>query len=443
MANFLTEKYLSACTVAGSRLTTASSELPLPAAFERNFGGALLDRPLFVPRSEVYAFAADLASVFSLLCSLPDRLFDGDLARYCAALGVDERLAGLILRDATGAPPLYGRADAYHDGERFQLLEFNLGSELGGAEIAQLNRAWLGVPAFRRFAEAHGLDHVDTDARIADTLRAAAAPVTGGGEPVVGLIESRGGLSGHSQVFPSIQESLRSQGLDVELGEIQELRSERGKLTLRGRPLDLVLRYFVAGELMGEPDDTATLDLVLDAHRSGRTVLFTPLESGLFASKANLALLHDPRTRATFTPAEAAVVDRTVPWTRSLPAGDLPDDLLDQCRAERESLILKPGLGYGADGAVVGWESDDAEWSRALTRADGQDLVVQRRVRPADEAVIEARTGTVGNWAANWGVFVDAEGYAGSFVRALQPVDGSVISFFANDRTKATCVFHH
>ena len=63
---------------------------------------------------------------------------------------MDERLAELMRLGATGHPELYGRADAYHDGTSYKLLEFNVGSELGGIDAAQVNRALLNVDVLPR-----------------------------------------------------------------------------------------------------------------------------------------------------------------------------------------------------------------------------------------------------------------------------------------------------
>ncbi|HEX5404676.1 MAG TPA: hypothetical protein VFX16_20495 [Pseudonocardiaceae bacterium] len=435
MQNIVTKQYLieSASSV---DLRNAAHDLPLPEAFAKSYGLVQLDQPLFVSEPEITAFAADLASIFEILVSLPIRLFDGDLRRYTAALNMDGRLAELMCLGATGAPPLYARADAYHDGTSFKLLELNVGSELGGVDTAQVNRAFLAVPAFAEFAQRHHLGHVDTLVRLAAELRRIGSAVTSD-EPVVALIESTGGLAAHEHVFAAIQEALRDQGISLLLGEIHELGDDNGKLTLRGTPLDVVLRYFVAGELV---DDRAKLSMIVRAHEAGRTALYTPLEGAIFASKGSLAMLHDPAVRATFTARERAVVDRVVPWTRPLGTRDGQDELFERCQADRENLVLKPGIGYGGVGTVVGHSVTDEQWAQALLDRRTGDHVVQRRVRPRGEPVLNADTGVVEEWTANWGIFVDSAGYAGGFVRALRPNDGSVVSY-SNPGTRGTAIF--
>ncbi|WP_254667901.1 hypothetical protein [Streptomyces griseus] len=416
--------------------------MELPAVYADSFGQVLLDRPLFVERSEIEAFADDLHKLYSVMVSLPDRLYGGDLRAYCRAIGMDDALAGLMCRGARTAPVLHARADAYHDGERFWLLELNVGSELGGTDTAQQNRAFLDVPEFADFAERHGLGHLDTVPRVAEALRRAAGPVTSG-EPVIALIESTGGIAAHEHVFLAVREAMAEHGIRLLLGEIQELGERNGKITLRGTPLDVVLRYFVAGEIAGDPAAQDVLDTLLRADEAGTTALFLGLDSGVYASKGSLALFHDPEVRSALTPSELAVVDRTVPWTRLLDpglnhAGDR-SGLLERCRDERADLVLKPGVGYGGVGTVIGHRVGDEQWAEALASADG-DAVVQRRVVPAAEPVVDALSGRTEDWAANWGVFVDEGGYAGGFVRALKPTDGAVISF-SNPGTRSSCVF--
>jgi hypothetical protein len=442
--NQVTAEYIDECFGKSSSLRRAAAEIVLPHTYSRSYGKLMLARPLFVDHAAITGFADDLTALLTLLTSLPARCFDGDLERYCAALGMDERLADLMRLGATGHPELYGRADAYHDGTSFKLLEFNVGSELGGIDAAQVNRAFLNVASFRDFADRHQLAYVDTAAVLADALRAAAHRVTSSGEPVVALLEGPGGLKEHEHVFVAIQEAMRGHGIDLLLGEIDQVGFRNGKAMLDGIPVDVVLRYFAAGQLLDYPTSRGALDMLMRAHRTGDTVLFTPLESGLFASKTCLALVHDPHLREELTVAERELVDRIVPWTRMVGTGIAADrlELLDACRAQREALILKPGVGYGGVGAVLGREVSDREWSEILIAVKDQDYVVQRIVSPASEPVCNPDTGVLEDWRANWGVFTTRAGYAGAFVRALQIHDGSVISY-SNPGTRGACVYSY
>jgi hypothetical protein len=442
----VTERYLRECADARSPLRGAFDELVLPPTYVDTFGDLLLSRPLFAEHSAMSAFADDLGALFDLLTSLPERCFNGDLDRYCVALGIDERQSELMRSGATGRPERYSRADAYHDGTRFRLLEFNVGSELGGIDAAQMNRAFMDVPAFADFARRERLAYVDTAAVLADELRRAARRVGASGDPVVALIEAPGALEEHAPVFAAIEEAMRRYGISLLLGEIQQLSTRRGKLVLDGAELDVLLRYYTAEQLLDYPDAAEAVRMVARAHRDGATALFTSLECGLVESKANLALLHDPRHRASFTSAELALVDRIVPWTRAVGIGAAtPGDraaLVAHCRERRDSLILKRGVGCGGAGALLGRELTDRAWSEALEAIAGQDYIAQEVVVPAPEPVLDQATGEIELWQANWGIFATDDGYAGAFVRALRERDGAIITY-GNRGTRGTCVFTH
>jgi len=93
MVNAGTEQYLQECLRAGSALRSAARDLVLPDTYADSYGKLLLDRPLLIPADDIHFFGDDLRGLFRLLVSLPDRLFDGDLAGYCAAVSLDSRLS--------------------------------------------------------------------------------------------------------------------------------------------------------------------------------------------------------------------------------------------------------------------------------------------------------------------------------------------------------------
>jgi hypothetical protein len=85
-------RYVDACA-SDLELRGAARQLVLPPTYAASFGDLLLDRPMFVAEREVTSFADDLAALFGILVSIPGILFDGDLRRYCSALGMDDGLA--------------------------------------------------------------------------------------------------------------------------------------------------------------------------------------------------------------------------------------------------------------------------------------------------------------------------------------------------------------
>jgi hypothetical protein len=395
--------------------------------FNAAYGGRLLQRPLFAPAGELHAIADELTALFGLLADLPDRMFNGDFDRYCAAVGIDEPRARYLRRFAGRRPPLYGRADLYHDGESFKVLEFNVGSAMGGTDRAQVAEALLRTGPFNAFAQEHGLDYVHTGRQVAQTLREVAAPLTGGADPVVAFIDPDEGLPRFLPQVLAFQEMMRGLGLEVILGEVSQVRDRGGRLHLQGRPIDVVLRYFSESELIQRPDGERSVEPIFRAHEEGRVILWTGLESQLINNKGSLALLADHDCRQRLSPREIALVDRVLPWTRLLT--DAPSDadgaevdLLEYCREHRAELILKPSLEYGGSGIVVGWQADKRSWTDALLAGIKRGDIVQRRVVPREEPVVSAETSRAEAWTAVWGVYLTPAGYGGTHIRAV-PAD--------------------
>ncbi len=442
----VTAGYLTAALTEGSPLSTAVRRARFQPAFLELYGDRLLSRPLFSRESEIQELADDVVRLFDMLVSLPERLFKGDLEQYCAALGLRGRRAAMHCRGATPRPRLHGRVDAYRDETSFKVLEMNLSANLGGMGLAETNRAYLEIDEFREFATEHRLSYVRTGERIAAAVRRAAEPVCSGGEPVVALLEAPGALQLYGLHLRSVQEVLRQHGLDVRLGELDQVSERGGRLRLDGAPIDVVFRGFAADQMLHHPGGDELVEPILRAHEQGSSVLFTTWYDAMFGNKRNLALLSEARWRGAFSTEDATLIDRRVPWTRSLRGdllgiGEKEVDLIDYCRQHREKLVIKPSVGFSGWGAVAGWTASDSEWTRALTACAAEDYIVQQRVVPRAEPVHDPETALVEDWDVNWGVFLTDQGYSGMYIRSLRPSDGGIIGHYANSRSCATGAF--
>ncbi|HEX7196786.1 MAG TPA: hypothetical protein VF364_08135, partial [Candidatus Limnocylindria bacterium] len=85
----------------------------------------------------------------------------------------------------------------------------------------------------------------------------------------------------------------------------------------------------------------------------------------------------------------------------------------------------------------------DAEWAEVLKACEGGRFVVQRRVVPNAEPVIDPNTREVVDWSAIWGVFLTPQGYGGTCIRALPADGGAVIGHGASTTTKLATVFSY
>lgn len=442
----VTRSYLHKCMDPATGMRKVMRRVNLPYALAEEIGKRLLNRPLFVEQQLMQQATADITRLYSLLASLPERLFGGDMAAYCTALRIDEGKAKLIGPSRVAFPPMYGRADMYHDGNSFKLLEFNAGSDHGGINTAgQLARTLADTEPFTSFAEEFGLRFVDTGALMAGKLRELARSVKPDGEPAIALLDGPGGMKRFAPVWRSMREMMRSFGLDFHIGEIEEVEEKNGRLFLRGARIDAVLRHFSTNELMSG-DAESMLRPIHRAREAGHLALCVPLESELISNKGCLALLADPAAQPSLSVADRELIARLIPWTRLIPRtptgfGYGFRELVAEARERKDSLILKPVDDYGGSGVMAGWAVGDAEWSAALESAYVRGAVIQERVTPNPVPVPDARSGVAKGWQPVWGVFVNPDGYSGSSARAIPEGSSPIIGMTATKSARLGPVF--
>ncbi|MGC5342623.1 hypothetical protein [Streptomyces sp. DT171] len=444
----VTEAYLQECLADGGGMRDVVSRTRFPPAFQECWGARMLARPMFVPEGELAAAVGDIETVFTLLGSLPFRLFDGDVDHYCSLLGIAPDKAAVLRRFASTGPVRYGRADLYHDGRDFKLLEFNVASDLGGTDRAEMQRSLLDTEPFGEFARRHGLGYVHTGEEIVRALRGACRPTAGERTPRVALVCARGGLARFGHLLLAFRETLHRLGLPIALAELDDVTESAGALRVAGAPVDAVFRFFTVDDVCADTRAARRAEPILRAHEEGRAVLWTPMDSSLYSNKGALSLLSDPGHGSVFTDAERRAVDRLLPWTRLLAdgptrVGDRTVDMLDHCVERRTELIAKPLRDFGGTGILVGWELSPHAWESALRDAVKDHFIVQERVTPRTEKVVDPGTAAVEEWIAAWGVFITPGGYAGTDVRASPAGSGAVVNYGTNQLTRTTGVFTH
>jgi hypothetical protein len=404
-------------------------------------GMRYLSRPVFIGYAEREKLHADVEVLRRALVSLPDRLYGGDFAAFARAAGAEGYQLAAILRSISGQVSSQGRADLYEEGAGFRVMEFNMGSALGGMENAELCRWMLREPVLAEFAQTHKLGYTDTQLEQVSNMFAGTGRAPGS-FPVVAVTDWPTSYAKRlGPYMGKLAVRWRELGLDAIACHIGELEARRGGIWLGDRRIDIVARMFLLEYLL-EPDAAALMDPVLDAVARGETAMFTPLDTELFGSKAALAMISDERNRHLFTAAELATFDRILPWTRAVRPGPvtLEDgtvvDLLDYAIAHQDDLVLKPTLRYGGEGVLPGWQrgTSPGEWARQLAAAAGGPYVLQRRIRPEVELFPAAAGEPVPHIVA-WGVYTGECGYGGIITRgAATGADLAVLNVGAGAR---------
>ncbi len=430
--NATTRAYLAGFPPAESLARHCADDEQLRTAL----GEGYLTRPAFLDKAVAEDLGDRLSRLYDILLSLPDRLYGGDIRALAASVGWSPLQVETVLR-SDGTPrkvPRMARSDLYQEKGGFKLLELNVGSPLGGFDTQLMNHAMLRQPYVAEFAAREGLTHVDTLQLLVDMWRTEYPALDFDARPVVALVD-------WPNSFPSLEPRLRVMARMLDEHGIEAVPCHAGQvedrpdgLYVHGRRIDLVHRWFVIEDLLAG-EDTALAGPILRAAEEGRVHLFAPLEVELYGSKGCMALLSDERNRAAFDPAELALIESFLPWTRMLRDGKAhtPDgervDLLDHVLAHREDLVIKATASHGGLDVLAGWRTDPAEWRAKAERALGGPYIVQQRVRPVtEEFPVGDGSGRTEPVVLNWGVFLAGRGYGGSFIRGIADPEAGVVS---------------
>lgn len=441
--NQVTADYLADLSARGEHpdalRTAAGAALDLGSTV---YFGRCLTRPAFLDAAERERLESDLRHLHTALAALPDRLFDGDLAAFARATGMTDGQVEAIERGRGSGPTQLTRADIYHEGGTFRLMELNIGSTVGGLDNALLNQAMLTHPPFADFAAGQGLTFPDTMAGLAGMLKDGFA--TDSGRPP--LFAAADWPASFDYLEPLLRTSaaqLGTHGVEIVPCHLGQLEVGGGEVRLDGRHVDVVYRVFMIEDLL-DPASRELVDPVLRAVERGEVGIFSPLDSELYGSKAALAMLSDEANAARFDLAERAALDRLLPWTRMVRdepvdvAGERVD-LLDFAADQREELVLKPTLLHGGAGVVLGWQAEPAEWATAVRKAVDGPYVLQRRIRAGSEPFPAGPPGGTEEQLLNWGVFTVGHEFAGALVRGTTDLSGSVLN--SRDGASLSCSF--
>ncbi|MFZ9889034.1 MAG: glutathionylspermidine synthase family protein [Myxococcota bacterium] len=215
------------------------------------------------------------------------------------------------------------------------------------------------------------------------------------------------------------QRWFEARGAKVILGAPHNLRrDERGRISLLGEPVELILRHYKT-DWWGErprifadedevPDATPLLrelSVLLTAEREGDVVVVNPFGAILPQNKLSMAFCHEQKHR--FSHQAQRTIEDLIPETRRLDVTDR-----DMLRRERAQWVLKSDYGCEGDEVIVGAYVSDEQWQRALEAALPGVWCVQRFFR------ISPITGPdAAPWLPNYGVYLVGGHAAGLFVR--------------------------
>jgi glutathionylspermidine synthase len=317
---------------------------------------ALAD-PVRVARRELEEVAA-LSERFAALLERTVDLVLADPA-LLASYGFAPALARMLDLPRPPRHVTLARYDAFRTPGGWRFCEFNADVPGGIHEGAALADLVLGDAASFRVVP------LLTDALCRDTVR----PVT--------AVCYASGFGEDLEQCQFLRRAWSRQGLEAILCSPRNFVFDGRRLSVFGRPVDVVYRFF-PGEWLADVANAGALDAAL---RAGAVRMINPLSALVAQSKRTMALWHE---RPDLLGAEEReLVLRHLPRTELFRLAEM-----DRYRRDRERLVIKRSFGRVGEEVLMGSHCGDAEWSDWLgwPASEPDAWIVQERfdVLPED-----------------------------------------------------------
>ncbi|MBK8974912.1 MAG: glutathionylspermidine synthase family protein [Planctomycetes bacterium] len=289
-----------------------------------------------------------------------------------------------------------GRFDSFWNGKEVRFIELNTNGTAAIPLADRIGTLFCELPHVAPIAARHGVQVMPIVAALVATIRACFAQATGASpdaRPRVAIVDWPGLPTTREQA--QLGEALTDAGMPTVLAGPAELDYDGARLRARGEPIDVVYRRLTLVDLLHRSGE---LEPLLRAAADRRVVVVGPFAADIAHSKRLFAVLTHERWRNLFTPAERALIDAHVPWTRMFRAGTTlwggrTRDLRELALAERERFVLKPAEGQEGRDVLLGIETSAEQWEREVARRWGGDQVIQERIDAPVRTLQVARGG--------------------------------------------------
>lgn len=275
---------------------------------------------------------------------------------------------------------VFSRYDALLEGEGLKLIEFDCDAPAGAAYTDQVEERLLAEEPLMPFFKEHHVAASDRVQPVLDSLLTAYEEFGGYETPNIAIVDWR-----HVKTIPEfeyLKTFFESKGYKTTIADPREMRYKGGKLYHKNFRVNIILRRVFFDELLERLDEVEDL---IKAYRDRAVCMVNPLRSRLAGTKALLSILTNSEYDHFFTESENKVKREYIPWTRRLVDaedfyGRKKIYLIDFLKDEKESLVLKPSIGYGGRDVKIGRETRDDDWNSAIDKALKGDWVVQEYV---------------------------------------------------------------
>ena len=175
--------------------------------------------------------------------------------------------------------------------------------------------------------------------------------------------------------FVLVRQVLAARGVDAVIADASHLRYEAGRLSVEGKPIDLVYNR-VTDFAFDQPEHRA----LREAYRNDSVVVTpNPHNHALLADKRNLSLLSDPAILEAW-----GLEPRQLAQLKSVPRTVVvTPEIADELWRSRKDLFFKPTGGHGGKAVYRGDKVTKAVWAEI----ERGGYVAQTLVRPSERMI--------------------------------------------------------
>ena len=265
------------------------------------------------------------------------------------------------------------RHDLLFDGDNIKFLEFNSESPAGIGRLPLLEEIFLDTDQFREFSSKYKISqNKDLRKSLLDAILKAYDEFDKGNnsKPRIALVDWEKVCTISDQMH--VADYFISQGYDALLCAPSDLRYIDNKLYLWNKQIDIVYKRALTSELIEKKEKCADL---LDAIKDKKVCLVNPFKSNILGDKKILHHLSNGDFNKILDEDEIDLIDKTIPWTRTISKNTQTDHKGKQINLEefilnnKNLLVLKPSRGFGGNNILIGSEVDEKLWEKAVKDA--------------------------------------------------------------------------
>ncbi|MGB0942361.1 MAG: hypothetical protein ACPGUE_08170 [Marinomonas sp.] len=381
---------------------------------------SLILTPSLFTETEISKNTLELNTLFQLIKKLVLKLYDGDYYAFSNAVGFKNiKLQALFdsyaKRHLNVITPC--RWDLIKSDSGLKVLELNAGGSLGGFAFDQVQKI---------YDDCFNKAQLETDRSLYNEVWAAPfdeianfmiQKLTKLNNPLVLVIDDETMYQDSPLIANSISMALATK-LQIQVKTIVHTDFEKSLDEHDGDVM--TFEVFSMSHIAKAEDEYHGYFCAIDNDEITPTI---DLLSELYMSKAMLALIADKNHFPLFSTDEVKAIESLVPETYLLENAselDLGNDWL-----------LKPANGYGGQGVICKWETQNESWQQSLNNAKDMDsaFILQRRVNATQEKHIAmtARGDFVeSTYPSVYGFFNINNQFAGGSVRQSLTASGVI-----------------